>query len=165
MQKVVKYIEGEIKCGNLQGGSKIPTENELCSILNVSRTSVREAIKTLESMTVLSVRQGDGTYINNPENISAHSSLRFKMLLDGTTWNELFEFREQLEFIVIRCAIQNATDEDITCLEKLNQQLIACRDNDAYDYNEFFRIDSAFHKRLVKATHNRMLEDVYGLLI
>lgn len=162
VQKVVQYIEDEIKSGRLHAGNKIPTEAELCSLLNVSRTSVREAIKIMESMTVVSVRRGAGTYITQPNNISVYSSLKFKMLLNGTTWNELCEFREQMEFAVIRCAIHNATPADISILDELNKQLSAHQKSEAYDHHEFFKLDVAFHTQLAKAAHNRMLEDTYN---
>lgn len=162
VQRVVQYIEDEIKSGRLHAGSKLPTEAELCALLNVSRTSVREAIKIMESMTVVTVRRGDGTYITQPNNISIYSSLKFKMLLNGTTWSELCEFREQMEFVVIRCAIHNATPSDIALLGELNQQLSAHQKSEAYDYNEFYDLDVAFHTQLAKAAHNRMLEDTYN---
>lgn len=162
VQRVVKYIENEIQSGRLQAGSRLPTEAELCSLLNVSRTSVREAIKIMESITIVNVRRGDGMYIAYPENITVYNSLVFKMLLNKTTWNELFEFREQMEFVVIRCAINHATDEDINDLRLLNEKIQECAKNNPSDYQKLFDFDIKFHIRLVKAAHNRMLEDIYN---
>ena len=79
VQKVVSYIEQRICAQELCPGDRIPTETELCALLGVSRTSVREAIKILESMTIIQVRRGDGTYIARPQDITFYTPWKFKI--------------------------------------------------------------------------------------
>ena len=78
VQQVVDFIERKIRSQEFRSGDRVPTESELCALLGVSRTSVREAIKILESMTLVQVRRGDGTYISNPKD---NLYLAFRALL------------------------------------------------------------------------------------
>ena len=116
VQKVVSYIEQRICAQELCPGDRIPTETELCALLGVSRTSVREAIKILESMTIIQVRRGDGTYIARPQDITFYTPWKFKMLLEGTTWQEVLAFREQMEFSILRCAFLHSCPSRICLL-------------------------------------------------
>jgi len=60
---IVQQVFSLIESGNSKRGDKLPSERELAEIFKVSRTTVREAIRTLESMKILQCRQGKGTYI------------------------------------------------------------------------------------------------------
>ncbi|BDH62794.1 hypothetical protein MTP04_29240 [Lysinibacillus sp. PLM2] len=62
ISQIIEYIEHK----NLSEGDRIPTERELSEMLNVSRASVREAIRSLELLGYLISKQGEGTYIANP---------------------------------------------------------------------------------------------------
>ncbi len=57
-------IENQIICGNWQVGSQIPPEQELMQTFDVSRITIREAIKTLVSRDVLEIRRGCGTFVS-----------------------------------------------------------------------------------------------------
>ena len=109
VKKVVDYIAHEIYAGILVSGDRIPTEAGLCSMLQISRTPVREAIKFLESQTVLRTKQGSGTFVVSPEEISISMPLNFKIKLEGISWVEIVDFRTQMEFLVLREAIQHVT--------------------------------------------------------
>ena len=161
VQQVVDFIERKIRSQEFRSGDRVPTESELCALLGVSRTSVSEAIKILESMTLVQVRRGDGTYISNPKDITFYTAWKFKMILEGTTWREVLEFREQMEFNLLRCAITHATKED---MQQLRQNYLETHHVCQYDPDNeeaLARLDSAFNSLLAKATKNHMLEEMY----
>ena len=62
-QDIVRQVLSLIDGGELKLGDQLPPERELTEIFKVSRTTVREAIRTLESMKLLQCRQGSGTYV------------------------------------------------------------------------------------------------------
>ena len=64
-QLIVDQIKNMILSGKLKIGDKLPPERELAELYKVSRTSVREALKALEAIGVLEIRQGGGIYIVN----------------------------------------------------------------------------------------------------
>lgn len=161
VSKVVNYLKEEIFSGNLKSGDRIPSEVELCEKLNVSRTSVREAIKILDSMTVVRVRQGDGTYISKPEDISFTMPWLFKIRLSDITWREINEFREQLEFLILRSAIANATEEDILRLEALVEEMDKFINDNPDDRKGIYEHDMRFHEALVDISKNKIIGAIY----
>ena len=163
VKKVVDYIAHEIYAGNLVSGDRLPTEAELCSMLQISRTPVREAIKYLESQTVLRTKQGSGTFVVNPEDISISMPLNFKIKLEGISWVEIVAFRNQMEFLVLREAIQNVTDADIQRLEEINNQLLEVRKLKPVPVSEARRLELLFHDELLKLANNRLLHEMYRI--
>lgn len=163
VKKVVDYIAHEIYAGNLVSGDRIPTEAELCAMLQISRTPVREAIKFLESQTVLRTKQGSGTFVVNPEEISISMPLNFKIKLEGISWVEIVDFRTQMEFLVLREAIQNVTEEDIQRLEKINNQLLELRKMKPVPVLEAQKLELLFHDELLNLTKNRLLQEMYRI--
>lgn len=62
--KIVEHIESEIICGWLRKGDKLPTERKMAEDMSVSRATVREAVKALETMGIVVSVQGSGIYIS-----------------------------------------------------------------------------------------------------
>ncbi len=165
VDKVVRFITGKIYSRDLKAGDRLPPENELCSMLNVSRTSVREAIKYLKALMLVDVKRGDGTYISQPDDIMLYSPLLFKLVLGDAKWSEVFEFRESIEFMIVKFAIKYASSEDIQELKRINDIICdTCRlhPDNFYDMHHY---DILFHETLAKSTGNRMMQDVYKLVL
>jgi len=62
-EDIVRQMRGLIKDGKLKKGDQLPTEREMTEVFKVSRATVREAIRTLESMGLVGSKQGNGTYV------------------------------------------------------------------------------------------------------
>ncbi|WP_335574590.1 FadR/GntR family transcriptional regulator [Neobacillus vireti] len=161
VNKVTDYIKNKIILKELKPNDKIPTEIELSEILNVGRSSVREALKILEAINIIQIRRGDGTYISEPEDISISQSLLFKMILNNMQLKELVDFREQIEIAVVKLAISYATQEDIEVLRKNYQDFLECIENNPEDYERLHTLDSEFHKALAASTKNRLMQEIY----
>ena len=162
VDEVVESVLEGIRTGQLVAGDRIPTESELCKTTGISRTSVREALKRLEALTIVQIRRGDGTYISQPEDISYTMSMIFKMLLENVTWEEVLEYREMLDFIVMRSAIAHATEQDVEQLRECHTKLEELSKNTDKDHNdEGYALDLEFHRIMAKSTRNRIIEDLY----
>ncbi len=164
VQTAVDYIANKIYSGELGAGDRIPTESELCSVLGISRTSVREAIKTLEAQTVLQAHQGRGTFISQPEDISLSIPLNFKVRLAGISWEEVIKFRWMMEFLLLRELIENATEKDIDDLEELNKDMIRLRLIKPLPVEELNDQERLFHERMLKPVKNRLFKEIYGIV-
>jgi GntR family transcriptional repressor for pyruvate dehydrogenase complex len=166
ISSVINYITETIMSRKLRAGDKIPTEVELCRELDVSRSTVREAIKILEAMGIVEIRRGFGTYISSSRTIFSTAPVLYKMLLLDTPREVTLEFRNQIEQNVIRLCSKNATPEDIRELEQSIEDLKAFIDaGGAKDEEELLRRDLAFHKILARATGNVLIEEIYYLCL
>jgi GntR family transcriptional regulator, transcriptional repressor for pyruvate dehydrogenase complex len=161
VNKVTDYIKHKIIYKELKPNDKIPTESELSEILDVSRSSVREALKILEAINIIQIRRGDGTYISEPEDISFSQSLLFKMILNNMQLEELVEFREQIEVAIVKLAITHATEEDIQGLKNIYNSFLECIETDPDDYKRIHELDLKFHKGLAASTKNKLMAEIY----
>jgi len=134
--------------------SRIPNERELAESLNVSRNSVREAIKLLEAKDVLIVKRGMGTYVAPNPGVSYDPfGLRETCDRENLLW-KLFEVRLCFEPEVVRLATERASDAEI-------KEIIDCQ---RYGVElvekgeDFSPADKKFHLTLAKATHNEVME-------
>jgi DNA-binding FadR family transcriptional regulator len=154
VETTIGLIRAQIEGGAWAVGERIPREPDLADMLQVSRNTVREAIRVLSHGEVLEVRQGDGTYVRSsvdPAEVMRrinHSSLR-----------DHFELRAMLETEAARLAASRRTKEDI---EKLNNLLQARGDVLAEcELSEFVDRDLAFHAAVAAAAHNVALAELY----
>lgn len=163
VKKVVDYIANLIYTNQLQSGDRVPTEAELCETLGISRTPVREALKYLESQTVLRTKQGSGTFVVQPEEISITMPLNFRIKLEQIPWVEIVDFRNQMEFLILREAIRTATDEDIRELDEITRRTAELRRMKPLPVEETRKLELEFHEKLLSLAENRLLKDMYTL--
>lgn len=154
--QIVGRIEDLIKSGQLKAGDRIPPERDLAKKYQVSRNTVREAIKALAEKAVVVSRRGAGTYV-------AEGAL--SCMIDGVTrrrrrLQEIFELRKILEPQIAQLAAQRISDETISALEEVVQ-----RQQEAYEAGkDQVELDERFHRLVVYATNNSVILDVYETL-
>lgn len=149
--KVAKSITDLIIKNNLKAGDKLPNEYDLAQLLNVSRSTLREAVRSLKSQNILEVRQGSGTYISKNIGIS-DDPFGFKFIEDTLKLtDDLFTIRYILEPEVAMLAAQNRTDEDIVMLENLGDEIERTVKN--FD-DSHIELDIQFHSLIAKMSDN-----------
>ena len=94
---VVNNIKKLILDKELKPGDKLPTETELASALEVSRGSVREAMKILSAFGIIEVKVGSGTYISNRMSNKMADSFIFSFIAANPDINQFVEFRKVME--------------------------------------------------------------------
>ncbi|MDM8538190.1 FadR/GntR family transcriptional regulator [Desulfobacterales bacterium HSG17] len=102
--------------GDIKPGEKVMPERELSEVLGVSRTSVRDAISKLVVMGLLEQRQGQGTFVRNPE-AADNNPLAAAMEAEDATLTDLLEVRMGIECNAAALAAQRADKKDIQFLE------------------------------------------------
>ena len=103
-------------------GDKIPTENELCAELGVSRTTVREAIQKLTAQNILEVHRGKGTYVTDSTQ-TLSSDIFSTLSYTGMRLKDLYEIRLIFEPQAAYYAAQRATDEELAQILEYGQIL------------------------------------------
>ena len=159
--KVIGYIKNLVIYKKLRPGDRMPTEPELCELIGVSRTAVREAIKILQANGIVDVRQGDGTYISTGNTPSNSDTLLFRAILQKVSQEELADFRECIELDVIQMAMFKALPEDIERLKNNYDAMSKLVSNAPEDYTVLHEADMDFHLILADAAHNLLLKDTY----
>ena len=143
-----------IQQGELSPGSKLPPERELAEMMQVSRPSLREALRALSMMNVIEIRQGDGTYVSSLEPDILVEHLDFVFSINGSTIFELFEARRIVEVGLAAVAAQRITDEEI---DKLEACLVRSTET-VEDPPAFMITDIELHELIIEAARNSFLK-------
>jgi len=149
--RLVSDVKHMIASGTLAPGSRLPPERELAKSFGVNRASLRQVLKVLEIMGVLSQRVGDGTYLNDSAESILEQPIDFLILLDDLSHHELFETRLIVEPELAARASERATTEDLVALRKAIKDLENCQTTE-----ERLRADMAFHECIFRAAGNRI---------
>jgi len=157
--QVYNYIKGEIVEGNWKPGEKIPSENTLCKTLNVSRVSVRAAIKKLSSIGLIESFQGKGTFVCKEGNFHPINDLYSVMAISQNDRLSMFEFRKIIEVASAGYAAMRATTDVVNAM---NQAIINLEASD--DIQEIINYGVEFHKLLIHSTNNSIIIHTFELL-
>ncbi len=149
---LISVFKRLISEGSLMPGSRLPAERELAEMFGVSRSSLRQALKVLELMGVISQRVGDGTYLNNAASSVLAEPMEFLILLDGISFHELMEARLIVEPELAARAAARATPEDIVEL----QEAMAAMEASGGDHDRFVASDLLFHQTIFRVAGNRV---------
>lgn len=150
---LIAEIKGMIANGVLTPGARLPAERDLAKQFQVNRASVRQVLKVLEMMGVLTQRVGDGTYLSTSAEAILNEPLDFLVLLDDLSHHELFETRLIVEPELAARAAERATTED---LHALRAAVTAMQESSGTD--ERLAADMAFHDAVFRASGNRICQ-------
>ncbi len=150
-QAAIDQIKGMIVRGELRPGERLPKESELALRLNLSRGSLREAVRGLALVRVLEVRQGDGTYVSSLKPELLLETIGFFTELQGeeASLHQILEARRMLEAGTAALAAQLATPEELAAVELLVEEMAGLDDIDAFVEN-----DLRFHRAVALASRN-----------
>src|SRR5437879_3375299 len=115
---LVAGLKDMISSGALQPGSRLPPERELARQFGVNRASIRQALKALDVMGIVNQRVGDGTYLTQDASTTLRAPLDFLILVDGITFQELFEARRIVEPELAARAARRRSEDDLVELGK-----------------------------------------------
>jgi len=174
--RAVDEIESQIRDmvaqGRLKPGDRLPSERELAARLNVSRNTLREALRTLERAGILEMRKGatGGAYILHGSSDAIVDGLSNLYHLGAISPQQLTEARIWLSEIVVRVACERATEEDLKALDENIQAARRAIAEDRFDIRQ--KLHREFHLILARATRNPIIEgtmagvmEVMGLFI
>ena len=153
-EDIVDNLLTLIRERELRPGDKLPPERELAAMMQVSRPSLREALRALAIMNVIEIRQGDGTYVTSLEPKLLVSHLDFVFALTDTALLELFEARRLVEPNLAALAAARITDAELAALDDCLERSLTLVDDPA----AFAAADLEMHERIATAAGNNILE-------
>ena len=156
---VSEEILALIRSGELKPGERLPSEPELIEMTGVSRSSVREAIRGLETMGLIEIRRGKGTYVREISPVGVNDAQLLLMLADRKVLEDLIEVRLTLEPLIVKLAAERATASDVAALKHTLDSMRKARGHD-----EWRPPHLAFHQLLAEATHNIILTKIWSLV-
>jgi DNA-binding FadR family transcriptional regulator len=156
--QVADQLREQLAFGRWPVGTRIPGEQELAEMLQVSRNTIREALRALIHLGLLEARVGDGTYVRVTSELEA-------VLLRRTATAraaDVLELRAVLEEHAAGLAAERRTEADTVRLREL---LVAAREsNHSGSMTQVAAADGAFHLAIVRAAGNELLVELYEYL-
>jgi DNA-binding FadR family transcriptional regulator len=158
--RISEVIVGQIRLlmrqGQLKPGDRLPPERDLCERFGVSRVTVREALRMLESSGLVEIRVGarGGAFVTAPSSNRVGEGLADLLTLSVISAADVTEVRMILEVGIVPLVCQRATEEDFADLEKICERSEEALRGGGY----LMDMSLEFHTRVAKATHNPALE-------
>jgi len=148
--QVIDYLLNLMKTGAVKPGEKLPTEKVLTETLGVSRTCIREAMKSLESLDLITVRPKIGAVVKEPSPSAMFRAEHLAPAAHRQQTDMLIEFRRILEVGLASLASQKAEPSDLEAMEKAvdeHEQAIAAQ-------RPAYQCDIDFHMAIATASKN-----------
>lgn len=159
-ERIVEKVRNAIEEGSLQPGDRLPSEIELAETFGVGRTSIREALKALVLMGILT-RSNAGTFVSKESQTRIREAFAYYLVNRDRNIQNIFEVRRVVEMEVAGLAAERATEDDIIQLKAIQAEADTIPVEDRNGRN---RIDTAFHLAMAKSTGNVYLFELCSLI-
>ena len=157
VEKLTEYICS----GSIAVGDKMPAEMVLCKQLNISRTTIREAYRVLQSQGYLDIQPGRGAFVQSKEQNFIQEAMDWISSHRVVSSDYLF-VRMALDPLAASLAAENAVSRDIDELCTIHQAFE--KSVHEKDYVAMAELDARFHARIAAITHNDLLIALVGLV-
>jgi GntR family transcriptional regulator, transcriptional repressor for pyruvate dehydrogenase complex len=154
-EQVADVLEHRILNGHWHPGHALQSESVLGGELCVSRSVIRDAVKTLAARGLVTVRQGVGTFVAEPTDAAYADALVLLLLRSGATIREVLEARALLEINLAAVAATRRTEEDCTRLQRHLDEFAAAAE--AVDWERGSSAHLEFHFGILDAIHAPVL--------
>jgi len=158
--RIVQQIVDLIASGAVKAGDRLPTERDLCERFSAGRSSVREALRCLSIMVILTAKVGEGTSVAMDGSKFLEKVLEWKIVTEQHDIENLMEVRVALESVGAASAAQHRSDAQ---LKRMNDLLLKMEHSTA-DARQFAGYDLDFHLELAKASGNSLIEDLISMI-
>jgi len=152
-REIVAQVRGMIAGGHVKAGDRLPPERELAQLFGVGRSTLREAVRVLESLGLVEVRAGEGTFLAEGDAATTQAQLPPALFSKWTTQVNLFELRTVLEPGLASLAARRATADYLTKMHEALAAQAAQVQRGELGTDE----DATFHELIAEATRNPAL--------
>jgi GntR family transcriptional repressor for pyruvate dehydrogenase complex len=164
-EQIVQQIEESVLNGSLKPGDQLPAERDLAQRLGVSRTAVREAVKTLREKGLVEAYSGRGTFVTDGTSQAARQSFDLMVKIGQQEGSpHLAELRLILEPGIAAMAAERVKDEDLSAM----REAVAVMERSQKDPEAYIEADLDFHLALAEAVANplilSLIDSIVGLL-
>jgi GntR family transcriptional regulator, transcriptional repressor for pyruvate dehydrogenase complex len=149
---IVEQMRALMRQGQLKPGDRLPPERDLCERFGVSRVTVREALRALESSGLVQIRVGarGGAFVTAPSGDRVGEGLTDMLTLSAISASDVTEVRMILEIGIVPLVCERATKQDIADLERIYERSEEALRAGTYSLDYSLE----FHARVAQATHN-----------
>jgi DNA-binding FadR family transcriptional regulator len=158
LDDVFRQIRDAILAGDVAEGERLPNERDLAERFGVGRPTVREALRSLETLGIVEIRPGrsGGAFAARPSEATLGTALSTLVSLRGASAQELAEFRLSFEADTAWWAARRAGPDDIAALEQLVAEARRLVKEIEADWTPLTEADARWHEALARATRNRL---------
>jgi Transcriptional regulators len=160
-QEVLRQINDLIIEGKLSPGDRLMGEREMAGELGVSRTTLREALRTMELLGLVEIKPGGGTFIRDVQLDYVINPLALALSVEPTRLDELWEIRITLE---VECAGLAAARVNEECLRWISHALKDMQ-KEHNDLNAYAKADMRFHYMVAQASQNTLMNRLLQTLV
>lgn len=162
-ESILNYFKGALADGTIKPGDRLLPERDLAALFNVSRSSLREVLKALEMLGLLSVIHGKGTFVLAPETNTLTGLMGMILTLRPAISKDIVEVRKMIECEAVRLSCRRASPEELSNIKSSLKKMRVISNKEKHGL-EAANADFEFHKGIIKATHNSFLIFMYGAL-
>lgn len=165
VESVMEQIIAHLRNGQLRPGSKLPSERALMRMMNVGRSTVREALHALAAMDLIEIRSGEGSRVKSlpPILLGASKNDAVAAELERDVRLQLLDIRQVVEEAVAMWAVERATDADLAAIKEHLDGYV--QSTHMENWTEVYKNHRAFHHALAEASHNIIATRVVDSLI
>ncbi|WP_123053886.1 FadR/GntR family transcriptional regulator [Clostridium sp. JN-1] len=154
-EQVIEQVKNMIIDGTLKKGDKLPSERELAEHLQVSRTSIREALRALQVIGLVECRQGEGNFIKQSFENNLFEPLSIMFMLQKSDTSEIIELRKIIEIETASIAAKKVNEEELNNMKFLIDVL-----KDSENEEERVKADKKFHYTIAHASKNFLIVSI-----
>jgi DNA-binding FadR family transcriptional regulator len=156
-ERIAERLVTAIALGEFEPGQRLPTERELAATLEVSRTTVREALQRLQAAGYVTTRRGrgGGTFIQTGAGPGSDEMIKRTLDPAWAELTELLDYRRLIEQQIARTAAERRSDDDVETIRRAVGGYARATGRDARRL-----ADHALHQAIARATHNSRLVDL-----
>ena len=156
--KVIEYVKNNLKTGNLEVGGKLETERVLAEKLQLSRSSIREALRSMQNMGLIESRQGSGNYLIGDFSKNLTDSFGLMLMMKQVDYSEISQLRRAIEIQAYQLAVSRITDEQIEVMRDLLKKIKKAKQK------EEILLDKEFHYSIISASSNVLMINIMEAL-
>lgn len=158
---IIAALRGDIASGAIPLGSRLPPETELAEHYGVSKPTVREALRSLDSMGLIEVRHGSGTYVQGDTTFLVLTALQVTMQIERVGILDALAVRETLGATSARWAAEKRTDDEVDLLETAYARF----EEPFEDLNDLIEAIAVFQELVTSMSHNPLMSTLESVLI
>jgi GntR family transcriptional regulator, transcriptional repressor for pyruvate dehydrogenase complex len=158
-EQVIEQIKEMIVSGKLKRGDRLPPERELVEHLQVSRTSIREAIRALQIIGLVECKQGGGNFIKESFENSLFEPLSIMFVLQNSKPEEILELRKIVEVETAALAAVKIRDKELKEIQEIIDQMKASSDEELDA-----KLDKELHYRIAHASGNFLVVNILSAI-
>lgn len=156
--EVIEQIREMLNRGELKPGDQLPAEREFAELLGISRVSLRQALTVLETLGIVEIRHGEGTFISSTSDGFGDLNMSLSKISKEGDPLDILEARKLIEVEIAGLSAKERTGEDLRIMKEILDEMKRKIEKG----EETLSIDLKFHLQIAESTHNPVLFSMMG---